>query len=717
MRKLLILLILNLCFSFGYSQVTAYPVQDMFSCDFPTYDLSSQTAVVLGSQNPSLYSVHYFLSEADAISDENSILNIQNFVGSNQYIFIRVTNLQTLEFAITTFQIVFNYNPILGDFPDVFSCNEYMLPILAVGNYFSAPDGTGTLLMAGTVIAQSMTIYVYAENSFCSSSNQFEITIENGQELSLAPLVGCGIEGSTEYGVFPLLDLRALMLTYNSNYAVSFYPTLNDAINHTNNLPNHYYTNTTPTTQTIWMLYGFTGCSFVEMIQLVVGQCSDKIISGTIRYDSQECTEASIALENIEVSSTSNTITSYAYTNSLGEYTFTNVLEGEHIISWQEANFTSSPIIHSQSVVVEYDIDDYIVNFCLNQLAPFTDISIQIIPSTNVVPGFGLHFTMILSNLGGNTESGLATFTFDNTMISFVSSSDQAVSSTSNSLTFSYNSLEPYSNHSIEINFTVLPPPAVNSGDILTISAFATTLEEDQNVGNNSLTYNYTVVNSFDPNDISVSEGPFISPEEVGEYLHYMIRFQNLGTAPAVNVRVENELDSFLDWSTFTPIAASHNGYIANRTDGNLTFHFNNINLPATEVDEPGSNGYIIYKIKPVASLAVGNIISNSANIFFDYNAAIVTNTITTQIASLSTYQNTFAKLITYPNPTSDLLSIENVPSGLIQLQLFDIGGKLIKSSSFEGNYIFDVSNVKSGLYFLKIYNGMQSVTKKLIVR
>ncbi len=55
---------------------------------------------------------------------------------------------------------------------------------------------------------------------------------------------------------------------------------------------------------------------------------------------------------------------------------------------------------------------------------------------------------------------------------------------------------------------------------------------------------NQTVVNSFDPNDKTCLEGATIPPSAVGKYVHYMIRFENKGTAEAQNVVVKDMIDT-----------------------------------------------------------------------------------------------------------------------------------------------------------------------------
>jgi hypothetical protein len=71
-----------------------------------------------------------------------------------------------------------------------------------------------------------------------------------------------------------------------------------------------------------------------------------------------------------------------------------------------------------------------------------------------------------------------------------------------------------------------------------------------------------------------------------------------------------------------------------------------------------------------------------------------------------------------YPNPTSDRVNIvfEEVPKGDIQLQLFDITGRLIdnKEINNQNNITFNLNNLKKGVYILNIksYEGWSKSVK-----
>jgi uncharacterized delta-60 repeat protein len=80
------------------------------------------------------------------------------------------------------------------------ACDNYMLPSLTSGNYYTQPNGGGMMLNAGDVISGSQTLYVYASNGTCSDENSFEISID-APVTAAAP----GNETSCESYTLPLL--------------------------------------------------------------------------------------------------------------------------------------------------------------------------------------------------------------------------------------------------------------------------------------------------------------------------------------------------------------------------------------------------------------------------------------------------------------------------------------------------------------------------------
>ena len=123
------------------------------------------------------------------------------------------------------------------------------------------------------------------------------------------------------------------------------------------------------------------------------------------------------------------------------------------------------------------------------------------------------------------------------------------------------------------------------------------------------------------------THGPGFSPEQLasGEYLNYIIRFQNTGTDTAFRVLVRDTLSSKLNLSTLEMISAS-SAYSLSVHENKLEWKFDPIILPDSNHNEAASHGYIAYRIKPISNLQLGDTISNKAAIYFDFNLPVITN-------------------------------------------------------------------------------------------
>lgn len=211
------------------------------------------------------------------------------------------------------------------------------------------------------------------------------------------------------------------------------------------------------------------------------------------------------------------------------------------------------------------------------------------------------------------------------------------------------------------------------------------------------------IIGSYDPNDIFESNGPEILHATFtnDDYLYYTVRFQNVGTASAINVTIDNGLDAKLDKTTFEMLHASHS-YTVERIFDNLTWQFDNINLADATNDEPNSHGYVHYKIKPLPGYSVGDIVPNTASIVFDFNSPIVTNTFNSTFIenTLSTQDNTLQNVAVYPNPTSDFIMVTS-QSSIAQIEVYSYIGQLVKKNTNQNR--IDISSLKTGIYFIKI--------------
>ena len=142
------------------------------------------------------------------------------------------------------------------------------------------------------------------------------------------------------------------------------------------------------------------------------------------------------------------------------------------------------------------------------------------------------------------------------------------------------------------------------------------------------------VTGSYDPNDKQENYGGAmqLSDAASGNYLTYTIRFQNTGNDTAFNIIVRDTLSGLLDSTSFEMINTSHDYKVSIINGKYITWKFNDIKLLDSTHNEPLSHGYISYRIKPKLPIGIGDVIQNSAAIYFDYNPPVITNTSRTEI-------------------------------------------------------------------------------------
>lgn len=119
-------------------------------------------------------------------------------------------------------------------------------------------------------------------------------------------------------------------------------------------------------------------------------------------------------------------------------------------------------------------------------------------------------------------------------------------------------------------------------------------------------------------------EGKFITPEMVGNYLHYLIRFENTGTYPAENIVVKDVIDTTkFELASLQLVNSSHDPYVRIVKGNQVEFIFEHIQLP---FEDAHNDGYVAFKIKTKPNLVLGDQLLNKAAIYFDYNLPIITN-------------------------------------------------------------------------------------------
>jgi uncharacterized repeat protein (TIGR01451 family) len=295
-------------------------------------------------------------------------------------------------------------------------------------------------------------------------------------------------------------------------------------------------------------------------------------------------------------------------------------------------------------------------------------------------------------------------------------------------LVFNFSDLQLFETREIIIKFRTNSPtdsPPVNVGDVLTLNVTAILNDEirDDWFKDNFLEIDQTVIGSFDPNDKTCLEGDVISPALVGDFVNYLIRFENTGTANAENVVVTDFIDiNTFEIASLEMVSTSHSCKTLISEGNKVQFVFDNINLPFTE---PDKHGYVAFKIKLKENLNIGDSLKNNADIFFDYNLPIKTNTAASNIANITGIihvANKNGRLNTYPNPSNGIFTMEYIASGNypITITLFDITGKAVYSNKLQHQnqttLPIEVNNLPSGMYHLQVNSPFGMANGKVVV-
>lgn len=86
-------------------------------------------------------------------------------------------------------------------------------------------------------------------------------------------------------------------------------------------------------------------------------------------------------------------------------------------------------------------------------------------------------------------------------------------------------------------------------------------------------------------------------------------------------------------------------------------------------------------------------------------------------LMSSEDFSGEFNQIFLYPNPTSEYFKLNNVNSKAF-VNIIDSKGKLIKSIDYEPGMDIKVSEMQSGVYYIKVLNNeIKNITKKLIIK
>ena len=288
---------------------TVNPVTNLILCDngddgdffngiIQTFNLESQTPIILGTQDPLNFTVTYHTSDADALSGANQILNTtmyENTIPNLETVYVRVANNTTTCFTNhTSFDLIVNPVPVANFVDDLEVCDdntdgsaqngfsqEFDLELQTAGilgsqdptqfsvtYHASLDDAQAGILPLGSPFSNSVPfsqiIYARVYNALTGCANGIsnfnaivnpEPTTENASNLSFCD---DDLDGDDTNGFIQNIDLDSQIteilgtLQDPDDFTVTFHETQADATDGTDALSSPY-TNTTADQQTIFV--------------------------------------------------------------------------------------------------------------------------------------------------------------------------------------------------------------------------------------------------------------------------------------------------------------------------------------------------------------------------------------------------------------------------------------------------------------------------------
>ncbi|MEO1515147.1 MAG: T9SS type A sorting domain-containing protein [Bacteroidota bacterium] len=271
-------------------------------------------------------------------------------------------------------------------------------------------------------------------------------------------------------------------------------------------------------------------------------------------------------------------------------------------------------------------------NFFL-EYEPRKDVGLKL-SKPNPRPGFTRTIRICVMNYGDELATSTLTFVHD-PRHQFVSSSHPALSydQASRTVVWEIEDQRPYVTEVISVDLFL--PATVPLGTQINYDFTLDPIMGDLRPQDNQVQCTRTVVGSYDPNDKAVEpagRGDNGLLDLGHRELDYLIRFQNTGTDTAFTVVIRDTLDSDIDIETFQAGPASHPYDLKVAEGGILEFTFNNILLPDSNTNERASHGFVFYDIILPQDATPGTRIENTAAIYFDFNAPIITNTVVSTV-------------------------------------------------------------------------------------
>lgn len=336
----------------------------------------------------------------------------------------------------------------------------------------------------------------------------------------------------------------------------------------------------------------------------------------------------------------------------------------------------------------------------------------QLTPDIGSAPmrcGLDISYWATVTNTGNQVSDVRLDLTVD-VLSNFVGAIPAPDAIENGTATWLFTNVQP--THQRLVNFIVHLPGSDFVGQTLNDVMQATALVNGDPLSTDTRTLASVLLCAVDPNDKQVA--PAGEGQQhltaMGSKIFYHVRFQNTGNAHASTVTILDTLDTDLDLSTLRMLNSSHTYRALLQTDGVLRITYDNINLPDSGSDFTASQGFVRFMIDHVQDLPEGTVLNNTADIYFDNNAPVITNTTlnTLTYGSVTAVAEEAAMgegMQVFPNPAHGTATVRLSDDmlGRVDLQLFDLKGGLVQQVSRRSStVVLERNGLPAGSYLLR---------------
>ena len=340
--------------------------------------------------------------------------------------------------------------------------------------------------------------------------------------------------------------------------------------------------------------------------------------------------------------------------------------------------------------------------FAIQPQGTVNDASVNLAAASQFRAGYDNTLYIHVKNAGTVASNGQVKLVL-NPLLNLVAATPAADAVVGDTIYWNYANLQPLKGRYFEVMVgTAVVPP----GTPLVVRA-ETFNNQDVAPANNVSLIETQIVSSYDPNDKAVSDTEIPVSEADNSELAYTIRFQNLGNIETDFITIRDTLSETLDAASVRMLASSHPCEWRIEDGRVLIFRFNPIRLTPASEDSLGSQGFVQFSVRLASGLEVGAEIAKTAYIYFDFNPAIVTNTVLTGIGAVATFEpaQRALPLEVFPNPSDGRFTLR-LPEGISgtgRIEMFSPEGRVVYATVAQGPIqSLDLPGLAPGTYWCR---------------